>query len=302
MTFIIELIKGIFVGVANVIPGVSGGTMAVSFGIYDKILSSISNLLKDFKKSVKNLLPIAIGMVIGVIGFTFIIPILLEKQPFITAAAFTGLIIGGIPMITKETKRGWEKDTNKSFLINLIIFILFAAFTLVLAFMNGDKESGVILTPSIGTIIILFFIGIIASATMIIPGVSGSLILMILGYYFGILTAVKDFISALKDFNIAEMFNQALLLAPFALGCLLGVYCISKLIKWLFEHFASATYCGILGLIITSPVSIFCKVNEEYSLSNTSIVQIIIGIVILVICTAVTIFMGNLENPEAKSE
>ena len=301
MTFFIELIKGIFVGVANVIPGVSGGTMAVSFGIYDKILSSISNLLKDFKKSFKTLLPIAIGMVIGIIGFTFIIPVLLKNQPFITAIAFTGLILGGLPMIVKETKLGWQKDEKKSLIINLVIFATFAVFTIALAFAGGSKDSGVILTPNIETIIIMFFIGIIASATMIIPGVSGSLILMILGYYFGILTAIKDFLSALKDFDIKSMINQALILAPFGIGCLLGVFFISKLIKWLFAHFASATYSGILGLIITSPLSIFFKVHEEYNMTDTSAIQIIIGIVIFVICTAVTIFFGHLENKDAKN-
>lgn len=296
MKFLVDLLKGIFVGIANVIPGVSGGTMAVSFGIYDKILSSVSNLFKDFKKSFKVLFPIAIGMVIGIIGFTFIIGWLLENQPFGTSMAFSGLILGGVPMIVKSLKDGWATDTKKSLPVNVIVFILFATFATILPFLNGDAESGVLLVASFPMMIKMFFIGIIAAATMVIPGVSGSLVLMVLGYYFGVLSAVKDFISALKDFDFKEMFNQALILAPFAIGCLVGVFFISKLIEWLFNHYASATFSGILGLILVSPISIFYKVQQEYDMSNTSIVKIIIGIVIFIACTALTIFMGNLEK------
>ncbi len=296
MKLLVDIIKGIFVGIANVIPGVSGGTMAVSFGIYDKILSSVSNLFKDFKQSVKNLLPVAIGMVVGIVGFTFVIGWLLENQPFGTSLAFTGLILGGLPMIIKSLKDGWAKDKKKSIFVNVVIFILLAALAAGMAFMSGESESGILLTVSVPMMIKVFFIGIIAAATMVIPGVSGSLVLMILGYYFGILSAVKTFITALKDLDIKLMFDQALILAPFAIGCLVGVFFISKLIEWLFNHFASATYSGILGLIVSSPVAIFYKVQQEYNMSDTSIVQIIVSVVVFIVCFALTIFMGNLEN------
>ncbi|MCM1287663.1 MAG: DUF368 domain-containing protein [Clostridium sp.] len=295
MDFFIDLIKGIFVGVANVIPGVSGGTMAVSFGIYDKLLSSISNLFKSFKKSIKTLLPIAIGMVVGIIGFTFIIPIILKSQPFITAAAFTGLIFGGIPMIVKALKNGWDNDAHKSIAVNVILLLVFTAFAVALPFLGGDGESGILLTANFITIIKMLFLGVIASATMIIPGVSGSLVLMILGYYFGVITAVKDFITALKNLDLSGMLDRALLLAPFAIGCLVGIFFISKLIKWLFEHFCSATYSAILGLILSSPVSIFCKVQEEYNMQKTSVVQIVIGVILFIACTIFTLYLGKLE-------
>ncbi|MCM1082920.1 MAG: DUF368 domain-containing protein [Clostridium sp.] len=295
MNFFIDLIKGIFVGVANVIPGVSGGTMAVSFGIYDKLLSSISNLFKSFKKSVKTLFPIAIGMAVGIIGFTFIIPVILKSQPFITAAAFTGLIFGGIPMIVKALKSGWDNDAHKSIAINVILFIVFTALAVALPFLGGDSESGILLTADFITIIKMLFLGVIASATMIIPGVSGSLVLMILGYYFGVINAVKDFITALKNLDLSGMIDRALLLAPFAIGCLVGIFFISKLIKWLFEHFCSATYSAILGLILSSPVSIFCKVQEEYNMQKTSVVQIVIGVILFIACTIFTLYLGKLE-------
>lgn len=301
MNFLVDLIKGIFVGVANVIPGVSGGTMAVSFGIYDKLLSAISSLLKDFKKSFKTLLPIVIGMALGVVGFAYIIPYLLANQPFATSAAFTGLIIGGVPAIVKSLKNGWETEEKKSLPINIIVFLIMIAIALAMVFLNGDAESGVTLTASAGTIIKIFFMGVIASATMVIPGVSGSLVLMILGYYFGIITSIKNFIDALKAFDINAMLGELYILVPFAIGCILGIFFISKLIEWLLHHYASATFSGILALVVSSPLSIFYKVNEEYSMSGTGVVQIIVGVVLLIVCVTLTLFMEKL-NPETEIE
>lgn len=298
MKFIIDIIKGIFVGVANIIPGVSGGTMAVSFGIYDKILSSISNIFKDFKKSFKTLLPIGIGMAIGIVGFSFIITILLKNQPFITASSFTGLILGGLPMIFASLKDGWKTDNKKSLPVNVIVFIIFTAIAIILPFINGGEDTGVLLTADIKTMVIVFFMGLIAAAAMVIPGVSGSLVLMILGYYFGILASVKNFISALKDLNISAMLEECKILIPFALGCLVGIIFISKLIEWLFNHFISATYCGILGLILASPIAVFYKVQQEYDMLSSSIPQIIIGIICLILCIGLTLFIGKLDEKQ----
>lgn len=295
MNFLVDFIKGIFVGIANVIPGVSGGTMAVSFGIYDKMLIAISDLFKDFKKSFKTLLPIILGMVVGIAGFTFLIGWLLKNQPFATSMAFTGLILGGIPSIFKSYKDGWAQDENKSAFINILLLIIFATVVIGMLFLNGDKESGVLLTVNASTIITVFFMGIISAATMIIPGVSGSLILMILGYYFGIITAIKDFITALKSFDISAMLKLCAILVPFGIGCILGVFGLAKLIKWLFARYASATYAAISGLILASPFSIFFKVEQDYTMKKTSIPQIIIGIVALIVCVAVTIWMGRLD-------
>lgn len=295
MKFIIELIKGMFVGIANIIPGVSGGTMAITFGIYDKIISSVTNLFKDFKKSFKTLLPIGVGIVIGIIAFAYILPYCLKTQPFCTSAAFTGLILGGIPMIITALKEGWNKDKKKSLPINVIIFVVLFAISFIMPFLNGDSESGILLTADAPTMIKVFFLGIIAAATMVIPGVSGSLVLMILGYYFGILTAVKSFLDGLKGLDFGVMLENGLVLAPFAVGCIIGIFYISKLIEWLFNNYSSATFSGILGLIVTSPVSIFYKVHQEYGLGSTSIIQLIVGIIIFVACIWLTLFMGKLE-------
>ncbi len=296
MNFLVDLIKGVFVGIANVIPGVSGGTMAVSFGIYDKLLNAISSLLKSFKKSFLTLLPIILGMVIGIVGFTYIIPWLLANFPFATSCAFTGLIIGGIPAILRSLKDGWQSEEKKSLLVNILVFLILLAVAMAMVFLNGDSESGIALTASAGMLVKIFFMGIIASATMVIPGVSGSLVLMILGYYFGVINSVKQFVEALRTLNLQGMLNQLFILIPFAIGCVLGIFFISKLISYLLKHFASATFSGIFALVASSPISIFYKVNQEYSMNGTSVVSIIVGVVLLVACVALTLFMEKLEH------
>ena len=109
-------------------------------------------------------------MVIGIVGFTYIIPWLLANFPFATSCAFTGLIIGGIPAILRSLKDGWQSEEKKSLLVNILVFLILLAVAMAMVFLNGDSESGIALTASAGMIVKIFFMGIIASATMVIPG------------------------------------------------------------------------------------------------------------------------------------
>ena len=141
----------------------------------------------------------------------------------------------------------------------------------------------------------MFFVGVIAAATMVIPGVSGSLILMILGYYYGILATIREFIDALKAFNTSILFEKTIILAPFGIGVLLGIFLISKLIEYLFNHHSVSTYCAILGLIIASPIAIIINTNA-FSAANFSIVRLIIGIILGLAGAFITWGLGNMES------
>ena len=235
-----------------------------------------------------------------VVGFAaYHIPAWLLSNAFATSCAFTGLIIGGIPAILRSLKDGWQSEEKKSLLVNILVFLILLAVAMAMVFLNGDSESGIALTASAGMLVKIFFMGIIASATMVIPGVSGSLVLMILGYYFGVINSVKQFVEALRTLNLQGMLNQLFILIPFAIGCVLGIFFISKLISYLLKHFASATFSGIFALVASSPISIFYKVNQEYSMNGTSVVSIIVGVVLLVACVALTLFMEKLGAPES---
>lgn len=293
MTFIMDTIKGIFIGIANIIPGVSGGTIALSMGIYDKLIGAVSNFLKDWKKSVITLLPILIGCGIGLIGFTYAIEFLLSEHTFFTCMAFIGLILGGLPILIRQLRGKLREQGGSIGISGVLAFVILFTVAILLTLMDSSEEVLKTLTATPGTMIIMFFIGIIASATMVIPGVSGSLVLMILGYYYGIIGSIKDFLEALRIFDIPALTNGFLVLFPFGIGVLLGIFLIAKLITYLFERYGVQTYCAILGLILSSPFAIVMNTGLNEKLDQLNPLLILAGILIAVAGAVITYLLGE---------
>lgn len=289
MNFLFDIIKGMLIGVANIIPGVSGGTMMVSMGVYEKIIGVVNNLFKDIKKSIITLLPLGIGMLLGVAVFSFIIPWCLEVYPLPTCLCFIGLILGGIPAILKPAKESLHKEGKSISIPHIVAFVFFFALAVGMALMNETETSSANFDLNLGFMIIIFIVGVVAAATMVIPGVSGSLVLMILGFYGGIMASISGFISAVFAFDWAQIFYYVGILAPFGIGVIVGIFAVAKLIEWLFEKFPSVTYCGIFGLIAASPVAIMIKMGHN----NINIVTTIIGIVLLGVGTWFTYWFGK---------
>lgn len=251
MHFMIRVLKGVLIGVANIIPGVSGGTMMVSMGIYDDIIHSITNLFKKFKESVKTLLPYAIGMAVGIGGLAFLLDYFLQKYPFQTNIMFIGLILGGIPIIWKRSAKG---GLNAGKLLVFLIF--FASIILLQIFGSGKDGTEVVLSTEPGQLALLFFVGLIAAATMVIPGVSGSMILMLLGYYKPIISMIKRLMEEVLHFNLAGIGECVLIVIPFGVGVVVGIFLVAKLIEVLIKKAEAVTYSGIMGLVVASPVVI----------------------------------------------
>ena len=293
MTFFMDTIKGMLIGIANIIPGVSGGTMAVSLGIYDKLIGSISGLLKDPKKSIRTLLPIILGCGLGIIGFTYAIEYLLSRHTFVTCMAFVGLILGGIPILFSSLKKEMAKGSQKIGLSGILAFAVLFGIAVFLPMMNADEEVLKTFSPTPAVMISLFFVGVIASATMVVPGVSGSLVMMILGYYYGIINTIKSFLDSLKALDMAGLVHGFALLAPFGIGVLLGIFLIAKLITFLFERFGVQTYCAIFGLILASPFAIFYNTGALGRSSLPGAGQIILGLILAAVCGALTWKMGE---------
>lgn len=293
MNYLFDIIKGIFIGIANIIPGVSGGTMALSMGIYDKLIGAVSNFFKDWKKSLVILFPILIGCGIGFVGFTFLIEYLLVNQTYGTCMAFVGLILGGIPMLIKKLKQQTACAGKGLGIGSVLCFLILFAVSVGFPLLSSDQETMRTLTAAPSTMVILFFIGIIAAATMVIPGVSGSLILMILGYYYGIIEAIKGFLEALKNFDIPGLTQGFLLLCPLGIGIILGIFLIAKLITFLFERYGVQTYCSILGLIAASPFAIFYNTGLLDSMGGLSLMQILAGIVLAAGGAVLTFQLGE---------
>lgn len=294
MNQLINVLKGMIIGVANVIPGVSGGTMAVSMGIYDRIIGCVSGLFKDFRKNVLFLLPILAGCGIGIIGFTYIIEYLLSRHTYVTCMAFIGLILGGLPLLYAALNEKRRKAAGRGIGISgAIAFVLAFVLCAGLPLAKANDTAMTAIPVTAGNMAILFVLGVVASATMVIPGVSGSMVLMILGYYYGILNTIKGAVEALRAFDVPAMINGALLLIPFGIGVVLGIFLIAKLISFLFDRFGVQTYCAILGLVIASPVAIFINTGLVGIIPSLSIWTVILGILFMIAGLAVTNILGE---------
>ena len=219
------ILKGVMMGVANIIPGVSGGTMAVSMGIYDKMIHAATHIVSEFKKSMKLLLPIVLGMVIGIVALARILEFMFARMPFQTNMLFVGLIVGGLPAITKKVKGKTIR------LGHILVCVLFFAVVAGLAMLGEQEGSAADLSFNLVNIVKLLGVGVVASATMVIPGVSGSMMLMLMGYYNPVLNTINDFIDNLVQFNMPGILEGCKVLVPFGIGVVVGIIAIAKLIE-----------------------------------------------------------------------
>ena len=294
MKAVLDILRGIVIGIANIIPGVSGGTMAVSMGIYDKLIGAVTGLFKHFKESIRLLIPLGIGMGIGIVGFGFLLEYLLEYHVLATCLTFVGLIVGGLPILWMNLKSNVAKKPSRRIGAGEIIsFLVLLAIGVGLPLMQGSEGAMKTLVLNPGTIVVLFLLGLIASATMVIPGVSGSMVLMVLGYYSTILALVTGTVTMLKDMDFGGVIQNCLLLAPFGVGVVLGIFLIAKIIEYLFKRFPSQTFAAIIGLIVSSPFAILYSAN---ALSGFSSLELVVGLVLAALGAWVTWLMGNKEE------
>lgn len=266
------VLQGIVVGIANIIPGVSGGTMMVAMGLYDKLIHAITHLKSEFRQSMKLLLPIFIGAGLAIVLLSRLFEFLLENYPIPTNFAFCGLIAGSLPFIFKKVK-GHSVTIGK-----MIPLLIFFAIVILMAVMGETGGKAADISFSFINIIKLLLVGIVAAATMVIPGVSGSMMLMLLGYYDTILKTINNFIDAALSFDIDGIFVQCGVLVPFGIGVVLGIFLIAKLIEFIFMKAEIHAYYAIIGLIVASPIAILLKVDW----SSFSVMTLVVGIIAFV--------------------
>ena len=262
-------LKGIIIGIANIMPGVSGGTLAVIMGVYDKLTEAIGNFptapVKKKIEYIKFLLQIGSGAAIGIILFARVIEFCFTNYPRATAGGFSLLILPSIPYIIK----GEDKKDKK----NIFFFCLGALLTLgfVYADYKFGKDSGVkelvtVVTTSYA--LKLFACGGLAAGAMIIPGISGSLLLLMLGEYYNILGFINKFFSNLINItsssSISEIITNLYILplTAFGLGVLIGLVLIAKLINMLLQKHRCVTLFFITGIIVVSILQIWLNLYK----------------------------------------
>ena len=299
MKFLEHIIIGIIIGISNIVPGVSAGTMFVILGIFKKLIDQVGLCLDEVKTMVKNitkfkkknggiravgimfknifmsqktfLIPIAIGMIFAIYFVAKLFSILNPEQILYRNYIFLGLILGGIPALFKELKKGTDITNIKKRKISIYIFMIIGfamMFALYLLKVNGIGLRKVGYEElSIAMAIPLFLVGAIAAASMVIPGISGSMVVLILGYY------------ELMTLSISKL--NMIFIIPFAIGIIVGIMAILKLIKYLLDKHYTRTYSCIVGFVVGSLLMVFPGLPVG-----------VMGYVITIICIAIGIMLS----------
>lgn len=288
--FLWNVIKGIVIGVANIAPGVSGSALSISMGVYDKILGAISGFLKDPKKSMKTLAPFAIGMAVGILALSFLLESLFTNWPFQMNLLFLGLVAGCIPSIWGEVKKYPFR------LPYLPVFVVF--FVMVMAPVLCGEVNGKDVVFSVSLIMIgkLFLVGMLAAATLIVPGVSGTLLLAVMGYYLPILRLINRTVEAVTGLNFPALGSHLIFLVPFGAGVIIGGFLITKAMEFLLDRLRDFTYWGIFGIVLSSPLAMLFSLRSGLPSLGT----IISGLVLMCVGAFISNRLSEKE-PEAKA-
>ncbi len=280
------VIKGFIMGIANIIPGVSGGTLALTLGIYEKFIEAISHFFKKLKENIKFLIPVFIGMGLSILTMSSVIDSSFKHFPVPTTLFFMGLVIGGVPLLYRKVSKSKEKKQVSSYIIMLITFLIVISMAIIpIIFDNvGDANFS---NLSISGYVILFLVGVIAAATMVIPGVSGSLVLMLLGYYFPVVSTIKN----LTHFK--NVFSNLVILGVFGLGILLGIVVIAKVIEFLLKKYEAKTYFGVLGFILASIIAIPISVYNEVGSLSITVLEIPVSVILLLLGIIIGYKLGD---------
>ncbi len=374
LNWIVAILKGTLVGLAIVIPGVSGGSMLLTIGVYEDAVSITSRDKAVRTRAIKKLIPYALGIVLGVAALSFVVTWLLANFELYTILLFCGLILGALPMLIKQI-RG-ERIRVSYLLIALLMVLIMVGLPYlnnrtsetfepleaseqirlndrIVLVENGKSESitvqkgdaslsvlkvksaksglaglrasvsdGVMLereaddtfynvlpvvpdangatltvdgktytvyravdtlSNGVPSALLAAVLGFVAAGTMIVPGISGSMVLLVLGYYNSVMTHLKSAIVSVFTLDFAGLLPHLLVLVPFAIGVVLGLLIVSKVIKWLLDRHPVPTYYAIIGLMLSSPYAIFQKatVFDGNFLASVHWYTVLIGAVCL---------------------
>lgn len=249
MKFIIGFAKGILIGAGGILPGISSGVLCVIFGIYEKLIDSILNFFSDIRKNVRFLLPIMLGGFVGIIIFSKILQFLLYKYQLQTKSIFIGLILGGIDLLFKDIRKK-EKVKIRNILY-LIISLLIGISMVYLENKIGIQDNKDV------SYIYLILSGILMSVGIVVPGVSSTIILMLLGIY------------SLYLNSVSTLYLPVLI--PMIIGIIIGSLFCMKIVKYLLDKFYTQTMYSIIGFTLGSVFVLLPSINTTMEIIITLI-------------------------------
>lgn len=272
-------ILGFFVGLAVIVPGVSGSTVAIIFKLYDQFLYALGNLFKQFKKCFTFLLPIGIGLAIGVVLGLFTVKLLLDILPFAIVGLFAGLMVGAFPAVKDELKGAeWNAKRVALFCLGVIIPVAIGVLSAVMEANAGDANADKFASVEAWQVLISVVIGYALGITQIVPGLSASAILMAIGWF----SSLMDSVSLSYWLEHPAVF---LIYIGLGIGLVLGLLTFSKVLTFAFGKARHTAYSLIIGLSLGSILSMFCNgdivsVYAGWVTNGVAWLDIILGVVL----------------------
>lgn len=260
MNYLKNFIKGIAAGVATLVPGVSGGTMAIILGIYDDLIHAVSTFFENWKKNFIFLLVVGSGGALGILLFSRLLENAMKAYPYVMQFLFMGIIIGGLPVLYRKSEAS-SKGNLKDF-----IFLVLGFAIVLLMSAEPTAITNMATTGGVLSVIFLFIAGIIIAIALVLPGISGSFMLLVLGLYGVTLNAINTF-------NIP-------FLIPLGLGVAVGTFGTAKIIERFLQKYPGKTYKLILGFVLGSLVQVFAGIPTSSQLI-ASIAAFIIGFLVI---------------------
>ena len=273
--FMSYLLKGLAIGTAAIIPGISGGTIAFMLGIYDQIIDAIVSIRRHTKQSLQVLLPVGVGVIVAIGLLSYPMGLALMYAPLPTVTLFAGFIIGSLPQLRKDLPRTFNAKSLVFLVVPAIVAMLLGVFSVI-----GELDATSVLTgdaflPKLS----LLVVGLLGVSAFVVPGISGSMLLLSIGFYEPVLSSLRRLLENLFDMNglLPEVINFGLL----GIGALGGFALISVLMKWLLTHYRNEVNLAVFGFILGSLVAIFYNYEMIPVYENLNLIMVIFALITL---------------------
>ena len=270
-----KILIGIVVGISSILPGISGGMIATAYNIYTELIEALSNLTKNPFRAIKSIWQYLVGITLGIIISVILVQRLMYHIPIPATLLFLGLILGSLPNIWRLAKQ--KKVDLFGCLLMLFMFVLMIAI-LFIPFISDIENTAWYIWMIIGSLVAVSFI---------IPGLSGTMILMVIGFYTALISIANNVLRAVIEFNFEELFNLSSSVLWLFLGFVITVVLVAKMMNRLIKKAPHRFYQAIVGVVLSAPFTIIYSLNLElidqvdiFNLSEQWVMWLI-GIIVL---------------------
>jgi len=285
--FISLFLKGLAIGTAAIIPGISGGTIAFMLGIYDDLIHAIVQIKKDLRQSLKVLIPSGLGILLAIGALTFPMGLAFEYAPLPTVSLFAGFIVGSLPTLRKALPKNFSVNNWVYVLIPAIVAALLGVFSVI-----GKLDASVILEGgAFFPKLILIVVGFLGVSAFVVPGISGSMLLLTIGFYEPVLNSLQRLIENLLNLEglVVEVINFSLL----GIGALIGFMVISLLMSLLFKKYKEQVNLAIYGFIVGSIGAIFFNYKIVPIYADLNVMMLVLSVVTLTLGTGISFWLNQ---------